>query len=123
MVDASGGVTASTILSVAIGIVTIAGAAIAVLWKLDRTQLTDHIKKLEEENAKLNNRLDYSAKKIGAMAAEYVATRTDLAREQSARETREGLGLDRGSSPGRAPTNPNMQAVPLPLPPPRVRHE
>lgn len=99
-----------------------AGGVIGLLWRLDRAQLVNTITKQDAEAAKLSDRLDYSAKKMEVMAAEYVAARTELAREQARREAREEHVRDVGSSPGRLPTNPAMQAIPLPLPPPRTRH-
>lgn len=101
---------------------------ILTLWRRDIAGMERVIKlerdarvAAETECAKQSDRLDYSAKRIDAMAAEYVAISKDLAREQAKREAREEHHRDVGSSPGRLPTNPSMAAVPLPLPPPRIR--
>ena len=117
--DVSGSVAASTILGVALGAVGVAGSVIAILWKLDRTQLTNTITKQDAELLKLNDRLKFSAQKIDAMTADSIVMHTDLARERALREAREMLGRESHPSSGRSPTNPSMVAVPLPLPPPK----
>jgi hypothetical protein len=121
LVDASGGVSASTILSIALGAVGVAGTVIGILWKLDRAQLTSTIAKQDAELLKLNDRLKFSAQKIDAMVADSIGLHSELARERALREAREFVPRDSGSSPGRTPTNPSMMAVPLPLPPPKSK--
>jgi hypothetical protein len=119
LVDASGGVSASTVVTIASTVVTAVSVAIAVIFRQYIAQLTGTIAKQDAELQKLNDRLKFSAQKIDAMVADSIGLHSELARERALREARELVPRDSGSSPGRIPTNPSMAAVPLPLPPPK----
>lgn len=122
IVDASGGVSASTVVTIASTIVTAVSVAIAVIFRQYIAQLTGTITKQDAELQKLNDRLKFSAQKIDAMVADSIGLHTDLARERALREARESPpppSRESSSHLVRTPTNPSMSAVPLPLPPPK----
>ena len=72
LVDASGGVSASTVVTIASTVVTAVSVAIAVIFRQYIAQLTGTIAKQDAELQKLNDRLKFSAQKIDAMVAEKV---------------------------------------------------
>jgi hypothetical protein len=100
IVDANGSVGATSVLTIAAGLVTVAAGVISLLWKLDRAQLETRVKEAVEEAEKNERRYDQATERYQAAVAELAAVKADLAREQGRREAL-------------APKN-------LPLPPPSV---
>jgi len=118
IVDASGSVSASTILSIALGAVGFAGTIIGVLYKKETDQYRATIARQDAELVKMADRLKFSAQRIDALVNDSIGLHSDIARERALREAREISARELAPSLVRTPTNPAMSAVPLPLPPP-----
>lgn len=112
-------------------LLTSAAGAIGVLWRRDIAGL-ERVIALERAarvatQVEINNLSEansYLTRKIETVTAECMATREELAREQTRRQTREEMAREsRDPPPPRTITHPNLQipAIPLPLPPPRGR--